>query len=409
MEAVTESGNERYVGRQPICDARLRLHAYELLFREGDVGHANVVDSDAASSSTIITSLTEIGLFTLTGGHPAFVNVTKRLLLSGLVELLDPSTVVLELLEDVEIDAELVATLARLRGLGYEIALDDFTYSTEALPLLEVATYVKLDALALSPAELERHVSLLAPFGVKLLAEKVETWETFYRNRELGFDYFQGFFFCRPTNVRGGPVTAGRLGRMRLAAALQRETLEVEELRDLIRQDLGLSYRLLRLVNSVSVGRRHRIDTIERAIAMLGPRRVALWATLLTLAGLDDCPAELIVTAMLRGQVCRLIGSSAGLDADRCFTVGLFSALDALLGVPMQQAVAELPLAREITRALVERSGGLGELLGAVLAHEDGEIELGARLSGGDSALTTLYLEALAWVEESRALLARAA
>jgi len=388
-----------FVARQPICDRALRVIGYELLFRDADGDFARITDPDAASSRTILTTLTEIGLPSLVGDRLAFLNVTRRLLLGDFAALLPPERVALEVLENVVVDDDLVTAVAMLAHQGYLVALDDFVYRDELRPLLEVASVVKLDVKALDAGELERHLRLLRPFDVRLLAEKIETQEQFEELRDRGFHYFQGYFFSRPQNVRGRAVPEDRLSRLRLVAVLQRPDLEFDELHAVISADLGLSYRLLRYINSAYFTRRHRLASVREALTMLGVQRIRLWATLIVLAGMTDSPSELIVTAMLRAKLCELLAGERGHDPDAAFTTGLLSALEALAGAPMGEVLELLPLSEEVADALLHHDGPLGEILRAVLLHEE---------DGLSGLSPEIYLQAVAWVEASRGVVVAA-
>jgi EAL and modified HD-GYP domain-containing signal transduction protein len=194
------------VGRQPIYTRQLDVFAYELLFRNGTENKATFVNGDEATSQVILHACVNIGLENLVGQKLAFINMTRAFILSASFSLLPAERIVVEVLENTAVDAKLLDALQRLAAQGYIIALDDFIYHDHLQPLLELADIVKIDVHALDRATVQEHVTRLRRYGVKLLAEKVETAEDFAYCQALGFDYFQGYFLGPPYIVIGQSV-----------------------------------------------------------------------------------------------------------------------------------------------------------------------------------------------------------
>src|SRR6185312_33850 len=208
----------------------------------------------------------------------------------------------------------------------------------------EVADIVKIDILAVGTVGAAEQVKPLRRFGVKLLAEKVETQAEFRVCRDIGFDLFQGYFFCRPEVLETRTLGANRLAMLQLVAALQDDRTELSRLETLILRDVALSYRLLRYMNSAFFGLRQRVDSVGRALALLGINNVRRWATMTILAGIEDKPQELIVTALVRARLCELLGPAMGQgNGDQLFTLGLFSVIDALMDAPMADVLSSIP------------------------------------------------------------------
>jgi EAL and modified HD-GYP domain-containing signal transduction protein len=289
-----------YLARQPIYDNGLRIAGYELLFRGGDTTEARFTNGDQATSEVITSSVVDIGLSNLVGNHPAFINATAGFL-SGQLPLPElKGQIVLEVLEDIEVDEALVARLRDLSARGYRVALDDFVLRPGYEPLLGVADYVKLDVCALDREQIIDHVARIRPHNVRLIAEKVETHEMMALCQELGFDMFQGFFFCRPRLISGKRPEANRLAVMQLITRLQDPEAGMDELERLVTCDPALSYRLLRYINSAYCGVRVEVTSIRQALILVGTSLVRSWATLLLLSRLSDGkPSELIKS--LRG------------------------------------------------------------------------------------------------------------
>jgi c-di-GMP phosphodiesterase len=385
-----------YVARQPIYTRDLAVHGYELLFRAARSLQAPVVDAEAATSATIARTFTAIGLDAIVGSRTAFVNVTRDFLLRDFALLLPPDRVALEVLEDVFVDDELLDCLRGLRAEGYRIVLDDFVFARELIPLVSLAHAVKLDVLAHTHEGLAEQVRLLAPYGVELVAEKVETYDDLERCRELGFHLFQGYFFCRPKTLANDQLSANRATKLELAARLQDPTVGLEELESVIAYDAALSYRLLRYINSAYFSLAREVRSVQDAMILLGVEKIRSWASLMLLADVADGPRELLVTAMVRARMCERLAVAAGAVPQVAFTAGLFSVLDALVDRPMADALASLPISPGLLDALLRGEGPEGRVLTHVLAYERGSFEAATNGSGAQE-LGDAYLDAIAW------------
>ena len=403
-----EQNNQIFVGRQPIFNRAQKVVAYELLYRgNGSSQNAEFSDGDSATSEVIINSVLDIGLESIVGKRTAFFNLTSSFIRGDHPLPLDNAQVVLEILEDVVPDEQLIAGMRELARQNYIIALDDFVYREELVPLLEIAHIVKLDVMGLSREMLEQRVAQLKPYKLKLLAEKVETHEEFELCKELGFDYFQGYFLCRPNIVEGKSLPANRLVIMRMLAALQKPDIDMEEMEQLIIQDVSLTYRLLRYINSAAFALPNKIDSVHRALLMIGTKVIKNWVSLLLMSRIDDKPMELMRTALIRARMCELLAELAGLRSEReqYFTCGLFSVLDAMMDRPLAELLDALPLSDELKLALIEKQGGSGEVLGQVLNYEKGA--WGALSHTGTSThdYRQCYLSAVIWADDSMAAL----
>jgi c-di-GMP-related signal transduction protein len=396
-----------FVGRQPIYTRQLDVYAYELLFRSGESNRADITNGDRATSQVILNAFMEIGLDTVVGQKLAFINLTRDFILQDYSRVFPANRVVMEVLEDIPVDAELIAAVRRLSTQGYTIALDDFIYHDDLQPLVEIADIIKVDVLALDRMAVQEHVVLLRQYDVKLLAEKVETQDDFKYYRDLGFDYFQGYFFCRPEVIKGHRVPANRFVALQTLARLQNPDVGFRELEEIISRDVSLSYKLLRMINSAFYSLPRRVDSLRRALAMLGTRMISTWVGLIILSGIDDKPHELMVTAMVRAKMCeRLAQALAQASQDAFFTVGLFSALDALMDSPMQEVLESLPLADDVKAALLSYEGLLGTVLRCVLSYERGAWHEVHCASLDRAAITDAYLQAIAWAAETSSQLA---
>lgn len=388
-----------YIGRQPIYDRKLDVYAYELLFRAASDNSANFVDGDKATSDVIVNTFLEIGLDNIVGNRLAFINLTRAFFVGEHTISLPRDRVVLELLEDIEADEEVVNSVKRLADQGYSIALDDFIYHESLQPLVQLADIVKIDIMSMSRDEIRDHVHALRQHPLRLLAEKVETQEELDYCMELGFDYFQGYFFAQPKVIRGQRLPNNRLAILKLLSRLQDPEITSKQLEELIAQDVAFSYRILRYVNSAAYAPPRKIESIHQAVVRLGMQTIKSWTALLAMSQVDNKPAELVVTAMIRGKMAEEMARVLDADQpDSFFTVGLFSALDALMDNSMEEILTQLPLADHIVQALLHKGGGLhGEVLNCVLAYERGEWENLGCSELGTHRIRNCYLEAVQW------------
>ncbi len=392
-----------YIARQPIYDRALNVIAYELLYRDDDQNRADFVNGDIATTQVVINTFLEIGLKNLVGAHQAFINLTRSFLLDTYPMPFSKEQVVLELLEDIVIDDEVVAACRRLATAGHTIALDDFVYSEASMPLLKIIHIVKIDVLALGMEETRRHVEILMPFKIKLLAEKIESHEILKQCQALGFDYFQGYFLARPNFVKQQRAPVMRITALRTLSILQNPHAEIKDIETTIAQDVALSYKLLRYINSAAVSLPNKVDSIHKALIIAGTECIRLWATLIVLSNISEKPHELMTIAMARAKMCELLAEKMQLEnKDSLFTIGLFSTLDALMDQPLPDILANLPLSEAVNDALVNYAGKAGEVLRAVLAYEEGvEMEEIKQLGLPLNIISDAYLEAIRWADDN--------
>jgi EAL and modified HD-GYP domain-containing signal transduction protein len=367
--------NAPIVARQAIFDIDLNVYAYELLFRSNNKqADSGVIDSfgDEATSRVINHTFMELGIERVIGNHLAFVNLTRKFILTDDPLPFAQDRVVLEILEDIVPDDELIAATQKLVDQGYVIALDDFIFDESLRPLVKLAEIIKIDLLALSEQALEEQVRLLKQENVKLLAEKVETHEQYLLCKKLGFDYFQGYFFSRPTIIEGQAIPDSQLNLLSIITKLQNQNVEIDDIEQLISQDVGLTYKLLRLLNSAAIGLPRKIESIKQALILLGLKAIRTWTTLIALNDMKCTPPELMANTLIRAKMCEQLASHYNCSAEAGFLVGLFSTIDAMLSHPMDELLKALPLNNDIKQALSGGMGTLGELLNVVIQYEHG-------------------------------------
>ena len=395
---------EFFIGSQPIYDRGLGVDAYELLYRGETTGDNEIFDGNKATSQVILNAFVEIGIDELVGPHRAFINLTRDVLLQETPVPFPKNKIVLEILEDIEIDEQLIASVRELSSLGYTIALDDFVYTPEWQPLVEIADIIKLDILALGRQQTTEHVRRLREYKCMLLAEKVETARDYALANNLGFDYYQGYFFSKPNIVSGQRLPENRMAALNLLARLNDPNSDIHDLDVIISQDVSLSYKMLRYINSAFFNLKRRVASISEAIVLIGLNQIRTWTSLLVMSGLGDKPRELLNTALVRGRMCQLLAQATGRnDPGSYFTTGLLSTLDALMDAPMEEIISALPLSDELLDALLHHSGERGFALECALAFEQCE-PAGAQWRGLDvSMLSRIYADATAWAFQAQA------
>jgi EAL and modified HD-GYP domain-containing signal transduction protein len=374
--APSGSAAQVFIARQPILDTRRRVFAYELLFRASDTATASGTSSSRASARVLTDAVLSFGLETLTHGRPAFINVTRELLLDGIPAALPPAHVVVELLETIEADPDVVAACRELRRVGYRIALDDFVLTERTEALVPLADIIKVDFHGTPEIDHRRQLTALGrSHGLSLLAEKIETVEQFDLAAAEGFEYFQGYFFGRPVTQGAREIPTDQLGYFRLLRALHDPDLSVQKLEGLVRHDASLCFRVLRTVNSAAFGQRKRVESIQQALILMGVDAIRRWASLWILAGLNDrAHPEVLHMASVRARACELLSQTvAGPDtAPSGFLLGMCSLLDVILGVPMPSVLESLPLPAGTAAALSGDDTPQRRLLDCVTAYEQG-------------------------------------
>lgn len=396
------SESEVFVGRQPIFDRNLQVYAYELLFRSSsDASSAGVFDGDSATSQVILNTFLNLGLEKIVGEHKAFINVTRIFISNPELIVMPPDQLVLELLEDIEPSQIIIDTLKTLKEDGHILALDDFVYDEKFEPFLELADIVKIDIMALDRDEIQRHVKKLKHHNIKLLAEKVETHEEFEFLKDLDFDYYQGYFFSKPSIVQGKSLSPNQLPILRLISKINNPDVEVEELSNIISTDVSLSHKVLKFINSPLSGLRSEVDSIQQAVVLLGLTTIKNWVTIMALANGSEKPLELSTLALIRGRCCELQAKECNLPkADSFFTVGLFSTLDAMMDRPLEELIQELALSEDAKVALLEHKGIFGEALNSTLAMERSDFSMIGFADLDMIRLSEIYLDAIYWADE---------
>ncbi|TGU70613.1 EAL domain-containing protein [Geomonas terrae] len=359
-----------FLGRQPILDRTQQIVGFELLFRSPESLYAaNVSDLQMASASVIVNSLSEFGFQDVLGRHKGFFNVTREVLMSDALELLPKDRVVIELLETIVADTEVFERCRTLKSLGFTLALDDHVYSESFHDIYRLIDIVKVDVLETPHSSLAEMVGKFRNWPLTLLAEKVENADHYKFCSQLGFDLFQGYYFARPVVLRQNKIDIGKITMMQLMKQVMADA-EWSEIEETFKQNPGLTYNLLRLVNSVAMGLRVRIKTLRHALTVLGLEQLKRWITLALYANNDSngVQSPLLEMAATRGKLMELLmlashGRAASELADQAFMVGILSLIDVLFEDSMAELIGKLNLVDSVKSALLHKDGDLGALL----------------------------------------------
>jgi EAL and modified HD-GYP domain-containing signal transduction protein len=394
-----------FVARQPIFDDRNKRVAYELLYRAApDATHAGgEVSAALMCGDTALHALLSIGLDRLTAGTTAFVNITEEHLLGDLYKIFPPKNVVLELLETIDGTPAVVDACARAVRDGYTLALDDYDGRPSLDPLLDYASIVKLDVLAVAEVrELAPTIARLRGRGLTVLAERVETAEAVQVARELGCTLFQGYVFSRPETLDGRTVNVQQATVFQIMALLNAPDATDRALEEAFRSHPSLSLSLLRIVNSAAFGGRG-VDSIPHALRLVGREALSRWMLIMLVASVGSRSAvahEAVLSALVRGRFCELVTAHVGRgDPAARFLLGLLSRMDALLGMPMVEVLERLPVSDDLRRALLDGTGPDAAVL--ILADDYERAAWQAVEAQAPSlALAALYTEAVTWASE---------
>lgn len=401
--------NDVYLGRLPILDTKQNVVAYELLFRADHHNKAIVANNSAASANVIIETYGQLGIDNVIGKRRGFIKVDAQLLMHDSILLLPKKHVVLEILRGVEITEAITQRCAFLKQKGYQIALSYTAQSsTHYDHILSLVNIVKINVNELTSAHLMAVMKKLRRFPILLLAEKIETQEAAKHCISLNFQMLQGFFFTQPEVMSGKNIDPSKLSLLKLMLLVVKDG-DISEIENELKYQPGLSYNLLRMVNSASSGLSAKINSIKRAILILGRKQLQRWVQILLYAAKqkDGSTSDaLMLTAAIRGK---LLESIAIADRphdknhqDRAFMVGILSLLDTLFGMEMSQLVKTLNIQQDMREALVFRRGYLGQQLQLIETYEKGEYETVSVLISqmifiNWSQFSAMELEATAW------------
>jgi EAL and modified HD-GYP domain-containing signal transduction protein len=405
-----------FISRQPIFDRQLRVYGYELFFRSGVQSIFGRIHPDEALSDSFLSKNRSPDLGALTGNKRYFLSVTLDILLQGYVHLLPKELAAVEIPRFLPPSSDVMAACKKLKEAGYLIAVEDAGGAERRESLLALADMVKLQFPGTGGSGERCVAELFASGKVQLIAEKVATPKILDEAREMNFDYFQGDFFRVPTILRGKDIPGLKIHYMDLMTQIHREPFEITRLENIVNQDVSLTYKLLRYINSAFFGLPTKVNSIRHALLLLGARETKKWATLVVITGMtSDQPREVLVQTLVRAKFCELLAGPAGLfgRGDELFLMGMVSLLDVILGRPMDRVLSSLPVPDDVRKGLSGGESALGDVFSCVLAYESAEwnklSQVAERLGLMEEEISSTYRKSLEWAQGCSSGLAMAA
>ncbi|WP_333608506.1 EAL and HDOD domain-containing protein [Arsukibacterium sp.] len=365
-----------YAARQPILDRNKNLYAYELLFRDGINNVFPEIDGDEATSRIIEGSQFSYGLDDFLGDKPGFINFTLDTLLKKYPSMLPKEQIVVEILETVQPGKRLLSECQQLKEQGYTIALDDYIHQNVWRHFYPYIDIIKIDLRTTTSETINLVKEAIADFPhIKLLAEKVETFAEFQQAMDMGFSYFQGFFFSLPEMMQAKALSPAQMTLAELLYETSKTEMDLQKITQVFERDVSLSYKLLRYSNSAIFKRRAEIETIKQALVVLGQVELKKFLSLLFTAQISsDKPAELMRMSMTRARFSEGLAQLHGkVDSGKAFLTGMMSLMDAILDEPIASVMQKLPLAKEIKEALVEQTGILADFMSLIKCYESAD------------------------------------
>ena len=396
-----------YIARQPILDIEQQVVAYELLFRDGQSNSFPDIDPNQATSNILTNNHLTLGLEQVTGNLPAYINFHADALIFHFPSSLDPNNVVLEILEDVPITDELLLACKSLHEKGYKLALDDFDFDAKWEAFYPIVDIIKIDVLQFSILEISKLVRKISGLDITLLAEKVETLQQFEKLKMLGFTLFQGYFFAKPEMLKQRKITTSKQNILELISQANQIDLDIQRISEIFSIDPGLTYKLLRFINSPSYGSSQEITSLKHALVYIGQVELKKFIALLAMSDLNsDKNPEILRLSLARAKFCEQIARARfeNENPPKAFLTGILSLIDGILDHELEQVLDVLPIHEEIKSALKNETCDLGNYLLLVKNIEKGlwkEGEVIADIIGLDSEICfEAYSKSLSWADE---------
>ncbi len=397
---------EIHVARQPIFDRNLKIYAYELLFRSNAQDNFNENSADQATYDLVSNTFLALGFETLTKGKKAFINFTDNCLKNDLPLMLPQDKVVVELLENIAPDDQETYQICKnLKEKGYMIVLDDFIITETLNPFVELADIIKIDFKTTSPQQQVKLMRACKNLNINWLAEKVETYAEFKIAVEMGYSYFQGYFFSKPVIVSRKSIPTNKIIYMQILKELNKKQIDFYKLEELIKNDVSLTFKLLKFINSSFFGFRCKIKSIKQVLALLGEVELVKWLSIIALKNIaEDKPGDLFVESLVRAKFLEKLAQELKPELMApAFLMGMFSYIDVLLNSTMQEILEEINLDKSIRNVLIgeDKTSILFLLLMLVENYEKGIWDkyfyYASRLGINGTYISAVYREAILW------------
>ena len=395
-----------FVARQAIFNRKQNVVAYELLFRNSAENFFPDIEEGQATARLIMENQLNLGTRHITSGKTALINIGPDSLKHNLCDFLPCKDVVIELLETIEPTDDNYQLCRELFHKNYKLALDDFVYNEQWERFLKFIKLVKFDIAQTPLSDIAEIVEKLKQHKkIKILAEKIETQADYHQAHKMGFDYFQGYFFAKPTMHEQQDIDYNYALVVAIYAQVMKPSPDIKQISVLFEADAALAYKLMRLINSGVFPIQSKISSIKQALVYLGHERLKKFVSLIVTAHTaGKKPAELMQVCVVRARFCELIAKQVSISlAGEAFLTGLFSLLDAILDQPMSLLVEKLPFPDDIKAALLNEKNTLYYILNVVQAYETGSwwtLEKAVILLNVKSdVLPGLYNQAVDWAD----------
>lgn len=377
------------------------------MYRDFSKENTEILNGDLATSQVLINSFSTIGIESITQKKRAFINFTKNLLIQEIPTVFDKDIIVVEILEDIEITEEIIEACKELKKSGYILALDDFIFDKSYQTILDITDIIKVDFLYSTKPQREKIEDVAREYDIKLLAEKVETRDEFIRAQNLEYTYFQGYFFKKPEILEGDEIPVFPNNYFRALNELNKKEPDFNKVADIIRSDMSLSYKLLKLINSAAYGLRTEVESIKQALMILGINEIEKWLNLIVLKKLaEDEPKEIMRTSLIRAKTAEAVGKIMGekVNTSEIFLVGLFSMLDTLMHQDIKLIMKDLPISQRVKDAILGEAGIYRDILQLVIFYEEARwnmVDLFCKkLELDKEIVSTSFISSIEWGEQ---------
>ncbi|CUU47722.1 EAL and HDOD domain-containing protein [Clostridium beijerinckii] len=397
-----------FVARQPIFNRKNEVVAYELLFRNGQNNFYNNANGDEATLKVIANTFYTFDFKDITDNKKAFINFTEELIKKEIATILPKEYVVIEILENIEPNDEIIDACKRLKIRGFILALDDFVFHTKYIKLIEIADIIKIDFRITTGGERKKVFELKKINNkIKFLAEKVENKDEYDEALKLGYSYFQGYYFSKPIVLSRKNIPTNKDTAIKILKLINKDDFDFNKLEELIIKDLGLSYKIIKLINSSAYSLKNEVRSIRYAIALLGRKEIIKWLYVVLLNDLkENNTDELIKVSLQRAKLCELICNMSEYKNNvySAYMVGLFSVMDAILNCSIEVILKELYINDEIKEGLIEKDNFLNKILKLAINYEKGQwenVEFYTKEIGvNDNKLAEAYIDAIKWADD---------
>lgn len=393
-----------YIARQPILNLNKETVAFELLFRDGESNSYPGISPEKATSKLIVENQLTLGIEEITGDIPAFINFHDDAIIQQAPAFLDPKRIVVEILEDVNISDKLLSACDSLKTKGYTLALDDYDFDPKWDVFLPYVDIIKVDVIEVGLSNISQSLPRLQNEKIEWLAEKVETIEEFEQLKSLGFTLFQGYFFAKPEMLKKKTILSSKQHIFDLMEHAGSAEFDFEAISEIFKRDVGLTYKLLRFINSPGYGPSREITSLKHALIYIGDLELKKFIALLVLADLNEGkPNEIMRSSLIRAKFCELISDIhiKGENPPIGFLAGMLSHIDGVLDQSIAELMDILPIHTEIKQALIEKDNYLANYLKLFMAIEQGDwqnaVALADKLDLKEEEFLNAYQESISW------------